>query len=237
MKKILITNDDGIFADGLIRLVKAAVEFGEVWVVAPDTERSGRSHSINIRNSFDAWKVDFPVEGVHAFVCSGYPTDCVRVGTLNIVPGGADYCFSGINYGYNLATDLQYSATAGGAFEGAFQGLHTIAFSEEMNEVHEPTDRYLREIMAELIEMPLDKNRIWNVNFPGGKLADCKGVLRDRVVSMDVFYDDRYTETKVSEDRSTFMIDGRRNWKASEGTDLRAILDGYVSVGIATNIS
>ena len=237
MKKILITNDDGIFADGLIRLVKTAVEFGEVWVVAPDTERSGRSHSINIRNSFDAWKVDFPVEGVHAFACSGYPTDCVRVGTLNIVPGGADYCFSGINYGYNLATDLQYSATAGGAFEGAFQGLHTIAFSEEMNEVHEPTDRYLREIMAELIEKPLDKNRIWNVNFPGGKLADCKGVLRDRVVSMDVFYDDRYTETKVSEDRSTFMIDGRRNWKASEGTDLRAILDGYVSVGIATNIS
>ena len=167
MKKILITNDDGIDSDGLIRLAKAAVDFGEVWVVAPDGQRSAMSHSITLRNSMEAWECDFPVPGVHAYACDGKPADCVRIGALNIVPGKPDHVFSGINYGYNAATDLQYSATAGAAFEAAFQGIHTIAFSEEACEIHEVTDRYLKEIMAELLESPLGANQIWHVNFPG----------------------------------------------------------------------
>ena len=67
MRKILITNDDGIESDGLVRLAKAAIKFGEVWVVAPDSQRSAMSHSIILRHSFDAWKVNFPVAGVHAY--------------------------------------------------------------------------------------------------------------------------------------------------------------------------
>ena len=237
MRKILITNDDGIEADGLIRLARAAVEFGEVWVVAPDSQRSAMSHSVTLRHSIEAWKVDFPVPGVHAFACDGKPADCVRIGALNIVPGKPDHVFSGINYGYNTASDLQYSATAGAAFEAAFQKIHTIAFSEEACEVHEVTDRYLNEIMAELLDKPLGINQIWNVNFPGGRLAECKGILRDREVSTDAFYVDRYNETKVSEGRISYMVEGIRNYDALEGTDLKAIFDGYVSVGIATNIS
>ena len=64
MRKILITNDDGINADGIVRLAKAATEFGEVWVVAPDSQRSAMSHSVTLRHSVEAWKVDFPVPGV-----------------------------------------------------------------------------------------------------------------------------------------------------------------------------
>ena len=237
MRKILITNDDGIDVDGLIRLARAAVEFGEVWVVAPDSQRSAMSHSITLRHSIEAWKVDFPVPGVHAFACDGKPADCVRIGVLNIVPGKPDHVFSGINYGYNTASDLQYSATAGAAFEAAFQKIHTIAFSEEACEVHEVTDRYLKEIMAELLDKPLGINQIWNVNFPGGRLAECKGILRDREVATDAFYVDRYNETKVSEGRISYMVEGIRNYDALEGTDLKAIFDGYVSIGIATNIS
>ena len=237
MRKILITNDDGIDADGLTRLARAAVEFGEVWVVAPDSQRSAMSHSITLRHSIEAWKVDFPVPGVHAYACDGKPADCVRIGVLNIVPGKPDHVFSGINYGYNTASDLQYSATAGAAFEAAFQKIHTIAFSEEACEVHEVTDQYLKEIMAELLDKPLGINQIWNVNFPGGRLAECKGILRDREVSTDAFYVDRYNETKVSEGRISYMVEGIRNYDALEGTDLKAIFDGYVSVGIATNIS
>ena len=237
MRKILITNDDGIDADGLTRLARAAVEFGEVWVVAPDSQRSAMSHSITLRHSIEAWKVDFPVPGVHAYACDGKPADCVRIGVLNIVPGKPDHVFSGINYGNNTASDLQYSATAGAAFEAAFQKIHTIAFSEEACEVHEVTDRYLKEIMAELLDKPLGINQIWNVNFPGGRLAECKGILRDREVSTDAFYVDRYNETAVSEGRISYMVEGIRNYDALEGTDLKAIFDGYVSVGIATNIS
>ena len=237
MRKILITNDDGIEADGLIRLARAAVEFGEVWVVAPDSQRSAMSHSVTLRHSIEAWKVDFPVPGVHAFACDGKPADCVRIGALNIVPGKPDHVFSGINYGYNTASDLQYSATAGAAFEAAFQKIHTIAFSEEACEVHEVADRYLNEIMAELLDKPLGINQIWNVNFPSCKLKECKGILRDREVSTDAYYVDRYNETKVSEGRISYMVEGIRNYDALEGTDLKAIFDGYVSVGIATNIS
>ena len=136
-----------------------------------------------------------------------------------------------------MASDLQYSATAGAAFEAAFQGVHTIACSEGACEIHETTDRYLREIMAELIDKPLAINQIWNVNFPGCSLAECKGILRGRTVSTDEFYKDRYNETVISEGRISYMVEGIRNYTASEGTDLKAIIDNYVSVGIATNIS
>lgn len=237
MRKILITNDDGIDSDGIVRLAKAAMEFGEVWVVAPDSQRSAMSHSVTLRHSIEAWETDFPVPGVHAYACNGTPADCVRIGVLNIVAGKPDYVFSGINYGYNVATDIQYSATAGAAFEAAFQGIHTIAFSEEACERHEVTDRYLREIVAEFIDKPLEINQIWNVNFPSCRLEECKGILRDRAVSTEEFYKDRYIETKVSEGRISYMVEGIRNYDASEGTDLKAILDDYVSIGIATNIS
>lgn len=237
MRKILITNDDGINADGIIRLAQAATEFGEVWVIAPDSQRSAMSHSITLRHSVDAWKVDFPVPGVHAYACSGTPGDCVRIGSLNIVPGKPDHVFSGINYGFNAASDIQYSATAGAAFEAAFQGIHTIAFSEDACEIHEVTERYLKEIIAELLNKPLGVNQIWNVNFPGCQLAECNGILRDRKVSTDAFYVDQYIETTVSEDKVSYMVEGIRNYSALEGTDLKAIFDNYISIGIATNIS
>ena len=237
MRKILITNDDGINADGIIRLAQAATEFGEVWVIAPDSQRSAMSHSITLRHSVDAWKVDFPVPGVHAYACSGTPGDCVRIGSLNIVPEKPDHVFSGLNYGFNAASDIQYSATAGAAFEAAFQGIHTIAFSEDACEIHEVTERYLKEIIAELLNKTLGVNQIWNVNFPGCQLAECNGILRDRKVSADAFYVDRYIETTVSEDKVSYMVEGIRNYSALEGTDLKAIFDNYISIGIATNIS
>lgn len=237
MRKILITNDDGIEADGIIRLAKAAKAYGEVYVVAPESQRSAMSHSITLRHSIEAWEADFPVEGVKAYSCNGTPADCIRIGVLNIVPGGTDNVFSGINYGYNLASDIQYSATAGAAFEAAFQKVHSIAFSEDFSQCHETTDRYLEEIIKELIDKPLGINQIWNVNFPGCKLDECKGVLRDRTVSTDLFYKDRYNETVLPDGKVSYMVEGIREWTASEGTDLRAVLDGYVSIGIATNIA
>ena len=237
MRKILITNDDGIYSGGIIRLAQAAKEFGEVWVVAPDSQRSAMSHSITLRHSVQAWKVDFPVPGVHAYACDGTPGDCVRIGVLNIVPGKTDHVFSGINFGYNAATDLQYSATAGAAFEAAFQKIRTIAFSEEACDRHEVTDRFLKEIIGELLDKPLGIQQIWNVNFPGCKLQDCKGILYDRKVSNDVFYNDKYIETPVEDGKISYMVQGIRNYSAEEGTDLKAIFENYVSVGVASNIS
>ena len=117
MRTLLITNDDGIQADGLHRLAAAAREFGEVWVVAPDGQRSAASHSITLHSHIDVFPHDFPVPGVRAFTCSGMPGDCVRVGALGILPRRPDAVLSGINDGYNAATDVQYSATVGAAME------------------------------------------------------------------------------------------------------------------------
>lgn len=237
MKKILLTNDDGIDSKGLQRLAECAKKFGEVWIVAPETQRSGTSHSVLLHSPFEAWQTDYPLEGVHAYACTGNPADCVRIGVLNIVPGKPDYVLCGINYGFNVASDIQYSATAGAAFEAAFQKVHTIAFSEGANPVHEVADRYLEEIMTKLLDEPLDANQIWNVNFPECTLSECRGILWDRKVSRGEFYNDHYTETPIANGRVSYMVEGVRNWEKEPDTDLGAVLTNYISVGKVNNIS
>ncbi len=237
MRKILITNDDGIDADGIIRLAEAAREFGEVWVVAPDGQRSAASHSITLREPVDIYPYDFPIEGVHAYSCSGTPGDCIRVGSLSVMPDRPDVVMSGINFGYNVASDIQYSATVGAALEGEFQGYHSIAFSEGLNGIHETTDRYLKEIMAELVDKDYKPGFIYNVNFPGCRLSDCKGILRDREVSRSSFYIDSYKEVKKLDNGGvSYMVDGTFSPKAEGGTDFGAILDHYVSIGLVENL-
>ena len=163
--KILITNDDGINADGLVRLARVAKELGEVYVVAPMHQQSANSHSLTLSRSFEAVRVDFPVLDVKAYAVDGTPSDCVRIGVLNIV-NKPDIVLSGINYGFNLASDIQYSATCGAAFEAVFQKVKAIAFSEAANNVHEVSDHYLKDILAYLIDKPFMPNKIYNVNFP-----------------------------------------------------------------------
>ncbi len=237
MKKILLTNDDGIGAEGLIRLAGTALEFGEVWVVAPKKERSAASHCITIRDTVDVHRESFPVDGVKAFSCSGFPGDCVRVASLNIMPQKPDLLLSGINYGYNTGTDLQYSATVGAAFEAVFQGFPAIALSEAAVDCHEVTDAFLREILQELIPLKPGERKIYNVNFPGCPLSECRGILRDRTVSLHSFFEDSYLSEKLPDGGVRYMVQGVRPGQAEEGSDLRALLDGYVSVGVATNIS
>ncbi len=238
-RKILITNDDGIDADGIVRLAKEAKNFGEVWVVAPKTQRSAASHSITLHDHIDVYPYpEFPVDGVHAFHGSGKPADCVRVGALSIMPVKPDLVLSGINYGYNAATDLQYSATAGAAFEAAFQQIHAIALSEGFSKCHEVTDKYLHPIIEQLMDRPLEYGQIHNVNFPDCPLAECRGVLYDRTVSHGMFYRDTYDEIERLEHGGVrLMVHGHESRDCEEGSDLKAIMDGYVSVGIANNIS
>ncbi|MCR5507469.1 MAG: 5'/3'-nucleotidase SurE [Lachnospiraceae bacterium] len=237
MRRILITNDDGIDADGLIRLAEAAVSFGEVWVVAPRHQRSAASHSITLRSPIDVYPYDFPVKGVKAYSCSGTPADCVRVGSLGVMSDKPDIILSGINFGYNVATDIQYSATAGAAFEAAFQGFGAIALSEHFNGCHEVTDKYLPEILEEYIDARFGWGEILNVNFPGCTLKEFKGVLRDRKTSHDSFYHDRYTIVKELEDGGlSYMVDGIYNEQAEEDTDFHAVVENYISIGVVGNV-
>ena len=237
MKLLLITNDDGVRADGLARLAEAAQAFGEVWIVAPDGQRSAASHSITLHAPVDVFPCDPPVPGVHAFACSGTPADCVRVGCLSVLPRKPDAVLSGINLGYNAGTDLQYSATAGAAFEGAFQGVLSIALSEDAGPCRETTDAYLHEVLSMLLEEAPDRGRIFNVNFPGCPLADCKGIRSGRSVSRESFFHDLYpVQEELPGGGLRLMVHGVPNSEAEEGSDMRAIMDGFVSIGEVNNV-
>ncbi|MCR5768096.1 MAG: 5'/3'-nucleotidase SurE [Lachnospiraceae bacterium] len=238
MRKILITNDDGINAPGIIRLAEAAAKLGEVWVIAPENQRSAASHSIILREIVKIKEHDFPVKDVKAYACSGTPADCVRVGGLSVMPYRPDVVLSGINYGYNVAGDIQYSATAGAAFEAAYQGFGAIALSEDSGKCHEVTDAYLQELLEEYIDVKYGRDKIININFPGCPLSECNGVRRDCYASIDSFYHARYKLVETKEDGTRFYaVDDIYNEDAEEGTDFRAIVDKYVSVGIVRNIS
>ncbi|MCR5427749.1 MAG: 5'/3'-nucleotidase SurE [Lachnospiraceae bacterium] len=235
MRKILITNDDGIYADGIVRLARAAVKFGEVWVIAPDGQRSAMSHYITLHTHIDAHEVhDFPVEGVHAYKSTGTPADCVRFGLLNFVR--ADAVLTGINFGYNCGTDLQYSGTAGAAFEAAVEGVHAIAFSEGAHGVHEVSDRYLEQLLGEYLEKPLERNTIWNINFPECGLKDFKGILTDRTVAHGGYYRDSYPYETLPDGGIRMTIHGEKEVRAQEGSDYRACVENYISVGVVRNL-
>jgi len=237
MKKILIVNDDGIDSPGLIRLAACAKNFGEVWVTAPDGQRSAVSHSISIREPIDVYEREFPVEGVHAFAVSGTPADCTRIGILKLVPGRPDAVLSGINFGHNAGADIQYSATCGAAFEAAQYGINAIALSEGAGELHEVTDEYLPGILAGLLDIPGEQGKIWNVNFPMCTLDECRGILRERRLSPTGFYDDDFSAEPLPDGGTRYRVIGSFNDKAPEGTDLNAIVGNYISIGRLSNIS
>ena len=236
MRKILVSNDDGIDSEGLKRLVEVAVKFGEVWVVAPVKQFSAKSHSATFWEPVDVWPVDYPVEGVHAYVTSGTPSDCVSIGLTAIVPGGPDVAFCGINCGFNIASDIQYSATVGAALEAANHHIHTIAFSESHEGGHEVTDKYIEQLASELIDKPLGRNEIWNVNFPNCSVEECRGIKYDTVVSQDDFAGG-YDVVAKDGNKVSYIVNFDRNWDGTEGTDLKAIIDNYVSVGKVKNYS
>lgn len=234
-KRILITNDDGIDASGIIRLARVAAKYAEVWVIAPDGQRSAASHSITLRGYIDAFPVEFPVEGVKAYAITGTPADCVRVGSLNIMPKKPDLVFSGINFGYNAGTDVQYSATVGAAMEAVFQGIPAVAFSEGINDGYKVTDVYLEDIVKEVLDTTYVPFEIVNVNFPYCKPEECKGILRDRICSAGYIYKDSYDSEEI-EGGMRYRVNGQFTDIAEENSDLRALFSNYISIGKVTNI-
>ncbi len=233
---IMITNDDGIDAAGLVKLAEAAKKYGQVTVVAPSKQQSGTSHSINLHYPFGAREVDFPVKGVKAFSADGSPADCVRLGILSLVDSRPDIVLSGVNFGYNSGTDCQYSGTIGAAMEAIFQGIPAIAFSEGFDESHSMVDAYLEQIMGIVMDMEHREHSIINVNFPQIKPDELKGILMDRTVSRGFLFKDHYNVEIMPDGTKTYMVEGVLTDNAEEGSDLRALLDGYISIGYVRNI-
>ncbi len=128
-KHVLIANDDGYDAIGLIALATVFAREYDVTVVAPLEEQSGKSHSFTYREGVTYRSIEFPVEGVTAYAVAGTPADCVKVAVGHILPKMPDYVISGINCGHNSGIAVFYSGTIAAAREGAFWSLPALGYS------------------------------------------------------------------------------------------------------------
>lgn len=242
---ILVVNDDGIRADGIICLAEMAKEFGEVWVVAPAEQCSAMSHRITIKRKLLVKKEEFPVEGVHAYSVDGTPADCVKAGINLIMPVKPDVVFSGINHGYNAGLDIAYSGTVGAAMDALQHKVPSIAYSTsmgagsfDMRHVDFSVARcFFSLITRGIMEEGLDTEAIWNVNFPGCSLEQVQGILWDRIPAEKEFYLDHFAKEEIDEDSFYMeMINIEECFEAEEGTDIHALINDCISIGRVRNL-
>ena len=233
--KILVVNDDSIHAPGIVLLAKAAMELGEVTVVAPAHQCSAMSQRITIRGDMRVDKVeDFPAAVKAAYKVDGTPADCVKIAMQYLLEEKPDYVFSGINDGYNAGFDIAYSGTLGAAFEAVMNGVQAMAFSNAMHSPLDIAETYLVDIIRELMKAGQGRGEVWNVNFPAVAPDQLKGILRDRTVAPIQFYSENYRETRLPDGAVALTGQGSPLTEQDEtpaGTDVEAVLKGYISIG------
>lgn len=232
--KILVVNDDSINAPGIAMLAKAAMELGDVYVVAPAEQCSALSQKLTLRESMTIEKVEnFPVAVKAAYQLGGTPVDCVKVALDYVLKEKPDYVFSGINNGYNAGFDIAYSGTLGAAFEAVRNGIPAMAFSIAHEKYLPDAEGYLVPLMKELLETELEPGAVWNVNFPSFKSGIPKGTLRDRAAAPTSMFRETYIETRLPDGTVELTCKGipTPDDEIPVGTDARAVRDGYISIG------
>ena len=223
--KILVSNDDGVNAQGLHCLSEALCSLGEVIVVAPDRNRSGASNSLTLENPI---RVE-TLETGKRYSVKGTPTDCVHFAVNKLLDPWPDIVVSGINHGANLGDDVIYSGTVAAATEGRHMGLPAVAVSL-VGETHfASAAHYACLLVSRLRTHPLPSDQILNVNVPDLPLEQIKGIKvtrlgnRHRGEKMIVMQDPR--------GKPVYWIGPPGvQQDAGEGTDFHAIEQGYVSI-------
>ncbi len=230
---ILISNDDGIGAEGIVRLARMAAELGDVWVAAPSSQSSAMSQKLTIFSTVAVEEVDFPAAVKAAYSIDGTPADCVSLAVARLLPVKPDIVFSGINYGYNAGFDIAYSGTIGAATEAVMRGIPALAFSEQHDGGHEVSDKYILPLARELMAAPHIPGELWNINFPGCALDELRGTLYDREIARRCLYESIYDEDVTPDGRHGYHIHSKliAAEDAPAGSDARAVLTGYISVG------
>jgi 5'-nucleotidase len=228
--RILVTNDDGIHAPGLKVLEKIARSLtDDVWVVAPEVEQSGASHSLTVRVPLRIRRLS-----ARRYAVNGTPTDCVLLGILQILKKRQpDIVLSGVNGGSNLAEDVDHSGTVAGAMEGLMLGSRAVALSQMIRTdgpIHWKTAlHYGPRIVRKLVEAPWAADVFVNVNFPDVPAASVKGIAvtcqgRRRL-------HERITESFDPFGRAYYWIGApRQDMPSKEETDTAATSSGYISV-------
>ena len=227
MMRILIVNDDGIRSPALLKLAKWAKNWGQVTVVAPAVEQSGKSQAIEFRDPFEIKPVDF-LEGFEAYSVNSTPADCVRYAVTGL-KRSYDIVFSGVNRGYNLGEDISYSGTVGAILEAGRLGIRAIALSAEIDRADVAFSE-LDTVCAYIEENKLfDCAQLLNVNFPPRK---SHGIMITKQGSM--YYSDEF----VNKGNNMYLQigDPLPHDGVDITTDIGAIENGYVSITPLTSI-
>lgn len=225
MPRILLTNDDGVYSEGIKLLASALAELADVIVVAPDREQSATGHSLTLhrplrmRRMEDNW-----------YAVDGTPTDCVNLAVLSLLEDDPpDLVASGINFGLNLGDDVTYSGTVSATFESSLLGIPSIAFSQEVGEhfSFEPAARFARSLVKTLLERRdhLPSDLLLNVNFPSGEF---QGIAFTKLGRRT--YRQSVVEKTDPRGRKYYWIAGTPEWQEGEGTDYEAVSQGKISV-------
>jgi 5'-nucleotidase len=223
LKRILVTNDDGIFSEGIKLLAASLSKLAEVWVVAPDREQSAMGHALTLSRPLRMQRVE-----ERRFAVDGTPTDCVNLGVLYLLKDDPpDLVCSGINFGLNLGDDVTYSGTVSATFEGTLLGIPSVAFSQEVAEgfSFEPAAGFAGRMVEMLLGQELPRDLLLNVNVPAGQV---RGVSFTKLGRRT--YKQSVIEKLDPRGRKYYWIAGTPQWQAASGTDFEAVSTGRISV-------
>jgi 5'-nucleotidase len=232
--RILVTNDDGIHAEGLDVCEQIARTLSDdIWVVAPEYDQSGVSHSLSINDPMRLRQI-----GPRRFAVKGTPTDCVIMGAHHLMTEGKpDLVLSGVNRGRNAAEDVTYSGTVAGAMEGAVLGIQSVALSQAYHMAARPQPhwetslRYGPDLIRRILAEGIPKDVLVNVNFPDCAPDEVKGVA----VTTQGKRDQEMLGIESRKDGRGnpyywIAFKGRHRPKTPDSTDLWALADNRISV-------
>lgn len=238
--KVLLTNDDGIGAEGLhaARRALSAVESLAVSVIAPDSNRSATARSITTRSPLSVKEIEFG-DGTRGFATDGTPVDCVRFADLGLLGERPDLIVSGINHGANLGDDITYSGTVAAALEGIVLGIPAVAISQQSDKREmdfkfgrsfdfELAAGFLAGLVHRLAEEGMDEGTLININCPAGEPSGVEVTHLGKRL-----YNDELTlvDEDAGDGRRRYQIYGfEPSFEDEEGSDLSAIAAGRVSV-------
>ena len=223
---ILVTNDDGILAEGIAALASALEVVGEVWVYAPDRQQSAVSHCVNLHRPLRV--TEFKPQW---YMIDGTPTDCEMLAVRDKLGRRPDLVVSGINNGANLGDDITYSGTVAGAYEAMLQGLTAFAISDVSYPPRhlESAARYAVILARKLLETGLPENTMLNVNVPDLPYDQIEGVAVTRMGRRE-YPDDIIQRTDPRGGHYYWIGGAEPGHVMDEGTDFQAIEQNKVSI-------
>jgi len=228
---ILVTNDDGITAPGIRNLTNFMTEIGDVIVVAPNSPQSGKGHAITVDSTLTCEEIK--MQGVQRdFAVSGTPVDCVKFALDKVLTRKPDLVVSGINHGANSSINVIYSGTMSAAVEAGVEGLQAIGFSllnSSWDADFSHSKTFIQQIVKKILEKPLPKGMVLNVNIPNLKEEEIKGikVCKQAEAKWEESFDER---TNPNGKKYYWLMGMFNNMDKSENADETALSDGYISV-------